>query len=278
MDFESYNTRRRRYEIAFWLVFFGVNLVANAIVANMNFARAGSDVAEWEPWVWEASSAVLWLALIPVLVAFDTRFPLRRRIWRRHLPAHIVFTLPFSAAHVVGMVGLRHLAYWLAGRHYDFGHWPLQFFYEFLKDFRTYFTFLGIIYLYRFWLLRWQGEASLPDRAEADPAPADRFLVKKLGKEFLVRVADIDWLEAAGNYVNLHAGGRVYPLRETMAAMEARLAGQGFLRVHRSAIVNMDRVAEIEPFETGDARAVLRSGAEVPVSRKYRAELKARLG
>jgi DNA-binding LytR/AlgR family response regulator len=278
MDFETYNARRRRYEIGFWLVFFIVNVGANAIVSTMNFAHRGAGVAAWEPWVWEISSGLVWLALLPVLLAFDARFPLARRTWRRNLPAHVAFTLPYSGAHVAGMVGLRHLAYRLAGAQYDFGDWPVRFFYEFLKDFRTYFTFIALIYLYRLWLRRWQGEASLPDRAEADPAPADRFLVRKLGKEFLVRVVDIDWLEAAGNYVNLHANGRVYPLRETMAAMEARLGAQGFLRVHRSVIVNMDRVAEIEPFDTGDARARLTSGEIVPVSRRYRTELRERLG
>src|SRR5690606_27871546 len=113
---------------------------------------------------------------------------------------------------------------------------------------------------------------------DAPPAPVtDRFLVKKLGREFLVRVEDIDWIEAAGNYVTLHVGERLYPLRETMTAIEQKLDGRGFARVHRGAIVNLDRVRDIEPFDTGDARAHLVSGTAVAVSRRYRQTLKARL-
>jgi len=112
-------------------------------------------------------------------------------------------------------------------------------------------------------------------RAPAAQQPVvDRFLVKKLGREFLVRVADIDWIEASGNYVNLRVGTRAYPLRETMAGIESRLAGAGFMRVHRSAIVNLDRVQEIVPFDTGDGEIRLAGEVRVPVSRRYRKELR----
>lgn len=278
MNFETYNARRRYYEAGIWIAIIAINIVANAVVINLEQTRNGSASALWEPWVWEASSGLMWLALIPVLLAFDRRFPLQRGALARNGLKHLAFTVPFSLMHVGGMVAIRHGVYWLAGGHYDFGNVPRQLFYEYLKDFRTYASFLGPIYLYRFVLRRWQGEASLPDRDEADSAPADRFLVKKLGKEFLVRIEDIDWLESSGNYVNLHAHGRVYPLRDTMSNMELRLKGQGFARVHRSAIVNLDRIAEIEPFDTGDARAHLSSGEQVPVSRRYRTELRERLG
>lgn len=278
MTFETYYPRRRWFETGAWLLFFTVNVVANSIVENLEIARVGSPVASWEPWVWEFTSALLWLALIPVLLLFDRRFPLERPNPPRYFLYHLGFTLPYSLLHVLGMISLRELAYAAVGGNYDFGNWPREFLYEYLKDFRTYAGLLAIIYLYRLVLRRWQGEASLPDRDESDPAPADRFLVKKVGKEFLVKISEIDWLEASGNYVNLHAHGRVYPLRETMAAMETRLAGQGFVRVHRGAMLNLDRVAEIEPFDTGDARARLVSGATVPISRRYRAQLKERLG
>jgi DNA-binding LytR/AlgR family response regulator len=102
-------------------------------------------------------------------------------------------------------------------------------------------------------------------------------LIKKLGREFLVRVDDIDWIEASGNYVNLHVGSQVYPLRETMTGITERMQPQGFQRVHRSAVVNLDRVAEIVPFESGDGEARLASGARVPVSRRYRKELRERI-
>ena len=137
-----------------------------------------------------------------------------------------------------------------------------------------------IVYLYRFILRRLQGEAGFLEE-EQDDKPgtgmSDRFLVKKLGREFLVRIDEIDWIESSGNYVNLHVGTRVFPLRETMTRIDERLLPLGFLRVHRSAIVNLDRVAEIVAFDTGDGEARLQTYARVPVSRRFRQELRERL-
>ena len=106
---------------------------------------------------------------------------------------------------------------------------------------------------------------------------SDRFLVKKLGREFLVRTNEIDWIEACGNYVNLHVGHRVYPLRDTMTRIDDRLAKQGFQRVHRSAIVNLERIVELSQSESGDGEARLAGDVLVPVSRSYRKALRARL-
>ena len=104
----------------------------------------------------------------------------------------------------------------------------------------------------------------------------ERFLVRKLGKEFLVAAADVEWLQASGNYVNLHVRGRDYPLRTTMAAIEAQLDPARFVRVHRSYIVNLDCVEQIEPLDTGDARITMRDGAAIPCSRPYRDALRPR--
>lgn len=277
---QTYLRHRRAFEVGFWILLAAVNCAGNSITINIDIANTGLAIAPWEPWVWEFTSGVTWLALIPLLVLFNQRFPLQSGHFRRSLPAHLLFTLPFSLLHVLGMVGLRELAYAAAGGNYDFGDWSDGLGYEYLKDVRTYATFLATIYLYRFVLRRWQGEAEFISEGREDVAAepvTDRFLVKKLGREFLVKVDDIDWIEASGNYVNLHVGERLYPLRETMAGIQAKLDGRGFARVHRSAIVNLDRVREIEPFDTGDARAHLLGGGVVPVSRRYRQELKERL-
>jgi len=280
MNPQTYLVHRRFFEIGFWVLILAVHVVANSITVNIDFARSELDVATWKPWVWETSSAMLWLAIIPLLVAFDRRFPLQRGSFRRGIPAHLAFTLPFSLMHVFGMVALRELAYAAMGTNYNFGNWLEGLGYEYLKDIRTYGGFLAAIYLYRFVLRRVQGEAEfLTEGREEEAAEpvTDRFLVKKLGREFLVKVGDIDWVESSGNYVTLHVGERLYPLRETMAGIEQKLGTQGFARVHRSAILNLDRVKEIEPFDTGDARAHLVRGGSVPVSRRYRQELKERL-
>lgn len=279
MDPQAYLRHRRTLEVGLWILLAMINGAGNAITLNMDFAQSGAGVARWEPWIWEFSSGFTWLGLVPLLLAFDRRFPLERGALHRSVPAHLLFTVPYSLLHVLGMVALREMAYTVAGGNYDFGDWMARFGYEYLKDVRTYGAFLATIYLYRFVLRRWQGEAGFINEGVEDAAApvTDRFLVKKLGREFLVKVNDIDWIEASGNYVNLRVGDRVYPLRETMAGIQAKLDGLGFARVHRSAIVNLDRVREIEPFDTGDARAHLTGGGTVPVSRRYRQALKERL-
>ena len=106
----------------------------------------------------------------------------------------------------------------------------------------------------------------------------ERFLVRTLGKEFLLPAAEVEWLQAWGNYVNLRVRGHDYPLRSTMAAVEARLDPARFVRVHRSYIMNLDYLQQIEPLDSGDARACMRDGGVVPVSRRYRDNLRKTVG
>lgn len=264
-----------------WAAFFVVNWLSNVLVIVIEGERQSvPSKAIWEPAVTEGSSALVSFVLLLAIIGFDRRYTIEQpRIWSS-LRAHFLFTIPFSLAHVVGMVGLRKIAYAMAGRAYDFGNWPIELVYEYLKDFRSYFSMLALIYLYRFILRRLRGEAGFlsqgKEQTEASPV-TDRFLVKKLGREFLVKVEDIDWIQASGNYVNLHVDGRIYPLRDTMTAIETRLADQNFARVHRSAVVNLDRIAEIVPFDTGDGQLRLIDDQEIPVSRRYRKQLRERL-
>lgn len=277
-----YLKHKTLYEWGMWIAMFTIDSIANTVVVIYDYARVGRDIEPWQPATWEVSSSLLMVLLIPLMLYFDRRFQLRKATLKRNLLIHVALTVPWSVIHVSGMVGIRKLVYQFNGMQYEFSPVLSEFGYEYLKDFRSYFTLLAIVYLYRFVLLRLQGEAQFLGETrdeELPPAPVtDRFLVKKLGREFLVRVEDIDWIEAAGNYVNLHVGKRLYPLRETMTKIDERLKHAGFIRVHRSAIVNMDRVEEIEPFETGDARALLSTGAMIPVSRRYRVAFKAEFG
>jgi DNA-binding LytR/AlgR family response regulator len=177
------------------------------------------------------------------------------------------------------MVAIRKAIYAMQGDDYDFSPWWREFGYEYLKDVRSYGTMVLVIEGYRLLIRRWQGEASLlsaPDDAppvERVERP-ERFLVRKLGKEFLVAAADVEWLQASSNYVNLRMRGRDYPLRTTMAVIETQLDPARFVRVHRSYIVNLDRIAQIEPLDTGDARIVMDDSAIVPCSRRYRDALR----
>jgi hypothetical protein len=277
---DSYLRHRRAWEVALWLSFVLVTGTANGIVVLMDLHRRSLSFAVWEPFTWEFSSIVVLLALLPAQLAFERRFPFHLNTWRRVALWHLLATVPYSLLHVLGMVGLRHLVYVaVSGDYYSFGYWPRELAYEYLKDVRTYVAILGIVYFYRLLLLRLQGEARLLTAPDAGPPVEavdrpERFLVRKVGAEFLVAARDIEWLEAAENYVNLHVRGRAYPLRSTMTAIQERLDPQRFVRVHRSYIVNLDFLVQIEPLDTGDARLLLKDGTHVPCSRRYRQALR----
>ena len=283
MTLDKYLENRRAWEITIAAGFVLLSLFANLGVVWMEFARRPDGFGAWEPWVLEGTSHLGLAVIIPIILWFDIRFPIRASTWKRNLPAHALFSVIASLIHVTIMYWSRNVLYRIydSGNIYQWDSWIREFGYEYLKDFRTYMLIIIFLYLYRFVILRLQGEAGFIDEGQEDGAPdaiSDRFLVKKLGREFLVKVEEIDWIESSGNYVNLHVRGRVYPLRDTMTNISERLNSRGFQRVHRSAIVNLDRVAEIVAFDTGDGEARLQSDITVPVSRRFKKELRERLG
>lgn len=108
--------------------------------------------------------------------------------------------------------------------------------------------------------------------------PPDRILVKAEGRIYFIRVREIDWVEAQGNYVLLHIGKDSHLVRETIGALEMELQGCGFLRMHRSTLVNVDRIRELRQLLHGDYKVVLRDGTELTLSRRYRDKARAVLG
>ncbi len=280
---ERYLAHRRPFEIGYWLISVGLSATGGSYAAWADRQRDGLAIDWWEPAVWSWSSALLVLALVPAVLWFTRRWPLHLDTWRRNLGWYLPASVAWSLLHVIGMVGLRKLVYAARGSSYDFGSWPGELLYEYSKDVRTFIGIVLLIHGYRLLVRLIQGEASLlgmPDSGlPAEPVDRpERFLVRKLGREFLIATADIERLQACGNYVNLHVAGRDYPLRSTIAAMEAKLDPGRFARVHRSYIVNLDRVVSIEPLETGDARVHLDDGTLIPCSRRCRSALRARAG
>lgn len=235
--YDRYLPYRRWVEVGYWVVAVVISAIGNTLTVTMEMTRAGLEFHPMEPAIWEWSSNGVILALVPAVVWFTRRFPPHLDTWRRQLPWYALASVVYC---------------------------------------------LLLIEAYRFLMRRLQGEASLLDAPDDDAPPVEpverpeRFLVRKLGREFLVAAADIESLQAAGNYVNLRVRGRDYPLRSTIAAVEARLDPARFQRVHRSHIVNLDHVAMIEPLDTGDARLHLKDGSTLPCSRRYRAALRER--
>ncbi len=111
-----------------------------------------------------------------------------------------------------------------------------------------------------------------------DQPRAERLVVKSSGRLYFLRADEIDWVEAAGNYVRLHVGTTAHLIRETMTAIEGRLDPEKFFRIHRCRMVNMERIQELQPWLNGEYSVVLRTGTRLTLSRGYREKLQERLG
>ena len=101
----------------------------------------------------------------------------------------------------------------------------------------------------------------------------ERLLIRSAGRVYFVNVDDIEWAEAEGNYVSLHVGSESHLIRQTMSALEQRTDPQRFVRIHRSTLVNVARVKEIQPWFEGEYVAILSNGKRLNVSRPYRKQL-----
>jgi two-component system, LytTR family, response regulator len=120
--------------------------------------------------------------------------------------------------------------------------------------------------------------ARVRSRRAAPPPVVERLAIRDGGRVTFVAVDDVERAEAAGNYVELHAAGRTFLMRETLSGLEQRLDAERFLRVHRRTIVRLDRVVAIEPAGGGEYVVSLRGGARVAAGRSYRGRLLAALG
>jgi len=100
--------------------------------------------------------------------------------------------------------------------------------------------------------------------------PPERLVFKTDGRVIFVRIPDIEWIEADGNYVNLYAAGTSHHLRETLASLETQLPTEKFMRISRSAIVNLDRLKELQPLFYGDYAVILQNGTKLTMSRSFR--------
>lgn len=275
-----------------WTLFYALNAAVQTALVGIEAGRTPGGPAPWQVATWEWSSGLAMLLLVPLVGWAESRFPLVWNRWARHLAVHAGISVLYSALHVALMVAMREAVYAFHGGDYRFGPVFPEFLYEYLKDGRTYAVSLLLFHFARMLLRRSQGEASIPaplptptgatgdeaERAPPEAARPERFVVRKLGKDFLVAAADIEFGVAAGNDVNLRVKGRDYPLRSTIAALEAALDPGLFVRIHRGAIVNLRHVVHIEPVDSGDARVAMGDGTVLPCSRRHKAKLTQRTG
>ncbi len=113
---------------------------------------------------------------------------------------------------------------------------------------------------------------------KARPKPLERLVIKAGGRVFFLRADEIDWIEAAANYVKLHVGKESHLLRETINGLAAKLDPEKFLRIHRSIIINLERIKELQPWFHGDYVVIMQDGTQLISSRNYREQLRKLLG
>ena len=250
--------------IAITTAVLAVILLVNVLNVVHDRARAGHPLALWEPVVWEGSSGLVFLAVLPLILAVTRRFwPLDPPRLRK-IGVHVLAGVTISLVHVLAIGALRWAAYRAADGDYDplspVADWP----YELRKDLVVY---AGLVAIYVVWR---RLRAPPPRSAEAGP---DVLEVRDGARRHYVDLAEVVWVEAAGNYVQLHRSGAGLLHRTSLAAMESRLRQAGFVRIHRSRLVRREAVAAVESKPTGDFIVRLRDGRQLGGSRRYRRPL-----
>jgi hypothetical protein len=266
MDGADWRVALRTYAaFAFLLLFFDT---ANVFSAVQERATAGHPIPLIEPVIWETSSAIGFLLFAPVVYLAARLAPPGRGRWLRFALVHPPASVLFSVLHVLTMGLVRTGVYVLltgspyTGQLFDF-------LYEYRKDVPGYIIIAGLV-----WLLGALERAS-PPKPLAESPGADMVLDIKDGARLIrSRVADIVAVTSAGNYVEVVlADGRRPLMRSTLAAAESRLAPHGFVRTHRSWLINAARVRELTAVGSGDFTLQLEGGAEAPLSRRFPAAL-----
>ena len=252
-----------------WAIAYAVLAMATLLIGSVNVlsilhdsGRDGRPLPWWEPTTWEGTSVIVLMALAWVPMSIVARFPPEGRRWRLGFTAHLAATIPFSLLHIALMVALREAIYFLAGRDYSFGGGG-ELIYEYRKDLLSY-----AIYAATFWIVR---RLRQPDQARP-AATADQEIFEIDEGPRLIRAATPDMLcaRSSGNYVEFFlADGRRPLMRTTLASVEAALAGAGFVRTHKSWLVNPAHVVEAVAEGSGDYGLRLTDGTRVPLSRRY---------
>jgi hypothetical protein len=279
LSWTHFDKHEYRYMALCWTAIYALHAWVNSASVLSDYHRLNIAIEAWKPIVWESSSHLIGLMLIPLILIFDRYLTQSSRKLHTIALGHLLFSVAYSVCHVAGMVLIRQLSYSVVGDSYDFGNWFSEWIYEYRKDVVSYMELVIIIYAYRFIISRLRGEATVIAVGENNPEPQrpERFLVRKIDKEFIIRVNDIDWIDAAGNYMNLNLDGRSYPLRETMLGLESKLDPAQFVRIHRSTMVNLDKVDTITPLDSGDYEVTLSCGKVLRLSRRYRDKIKQQL-
>ena len=248
---------------------FAAGVAISLAICTVNVLSAIHDrprLRLWEVMSWEYSSGIVTVLLLPLAARAVVlgRSPATGG-WARFLGVHVGAALLYSLLHVGGFVLLRKAAYIaIAGWAYRFGGFG-EWVYEFRKDALSY-TLMASLFAFA----RSRAPVAPAPTAPSTTAGGGAFDIRDGARVIRTPTTGIVAVVSAGNYVEFHlADGRKPLMRTTLAAVQEALAGHGFLRTHRSWLVNAARVREIAPSGSGDMRLVLDTGLEAPLSRRY---------
>lgn len=253
-----------------WLGFWTLLGLVGSLQAYLADRRTATFAHGW----WEALVAGLSAWYVCGLLALGVarlgrRFRMDRANFERHFILHLGASLDLALVHTFAAVGVQAALHAFTAQPFDFGPTLLDTFIQYYHwNVLIYWAILAVVHAHAYHKDLEERPAA-PEPAAAD-GPLDRILVRARGRSYFVRLADVDWIEAARNYVTLHAGAERHVVRTTLAALEARLDPRRFRRISRSTLVNLDRVEELQPWFHGDAVCILRGGRRLTVSRNYR--------
>lgn len=218
----------------------------------------------------QGTSAAAALLMIPFVIYWLKLFPLKRGQWLPAIIGHTFGSIIFAFGHYSLMVVFRVVVFAMNGMQYVWiNSYVANLVVEYQLDIKIYAGMVLIMSFYGLW------RNSRTPNVQAAPL-TDRIVVQTGTGDAVVKLDDIDYLEASRNYVVVHVGSREFLLRNTINKLEVQLMGRAFLRTHRGIIVNADRILEIKPVDGGH-RILLRSGQDIPLSRSYRDTVRQRL-
>jgi len=253
----------------FWTL-LGVVSGAQVHFANQRFVA--HPPSWWQALATGLSHWYLWGLLALVVAWLGRRFQVDRANFGRHFFIHFGASLDVALLQLVAAVGVQDVLHTAVGEPFEFAQHLVDNFTLFYHwNVLIYWAILAVVHAldYHADLEQQRVHAAQPDVRQ----PAERLLVADNGRSLFVRTSDVDWMEAARNYVRLHVGDRTHLLRATLGALEQRLEPGRFRRISRSTLVNLDRVREVQPWFHGDAVVILEGGARLALSRRYRANL-----
>ena len=279
MDLDRVHAAERR---AFWNAcrFAWISLLAFWVIAALSidteFARDGRTGPPFFAWVTEGSSIVMTALFLPAMMGLGVRFPMEPGRWLTSLPFHLAGYAAYVAVHVTGMVLIREGVWaFVYGLDYEFFHDAAgrEILYEARKDLGTYIGYQVIIAV----ALALEHARLEAKMAREEARQTHRLTLKCGGRTLRIAAEEFLTAKAAGNYVEVRLAAGEHLARLTLADLQKQLgeAGVDAVRVHRSWLVNRDRVREITPTGEGDVAITLDTGETIPGSRRYRSELEA---